>query len=76
MCNPMAQSQRVELLLDLWVPGKWEHLLGIINVCGGWGRGLDSSQHSFGDISLNESTLQLFSWGGRVLPTSAGQGFV
>lgn len=22
-CNSVAQSQRVELLLDLWVPGKW-----------------------------------------------------
>lgn len=40
-CNPVAQSQCVELL-DLWVPGKWDGLLGISNVCGreGGGSGL------------------------------------
>lgn len=63
----MAQSQCVEILLDLWVPGKGEDLLGVINVCGGWGRGSDSSQHSFTDVSLNESMLWLFRQGRPVL---------
>lgn len=38
-CNPVAQSQYVELLLDLWVPEKWDGLLGISNVCGREGGG-------------------------------------
>lgn len=37
--NPVAQSQCVELLLDLWVPGKWEGPLAIISVCGRQGGG-------------------------------------
>ena len=56
--NPVAQSQCVELLL--WAPGKWEDLLGVIKVCGGWRSCSDSSQHSMGDISLKESMLWLF----------------
>lgn len=40
--NPVAWSQRVQLLLGPWVPGKWEGLLAIINVCGREGRGCSS----------------------------------